>query len=238
MAKKPLIGVTFDAEEPGGYAKFPWYALRENYCSSIADAGGIPFPLIHDLSLVDAYLSLIDGLVVTGGDNDVDPALYGVSTQHPTVKVKPKRTKFEIAVIQEALKKNIPVLGICGGHQLINVVLGGTLIQHIPEEVSANLKHEQPNSRAEPWHDVSIIKDTFLYKIIKTENLSVNSGHHQAIKDVGRGVIVNALAPDGVIEGIEVPDYRFCLGLQWHPEFIVAPQDEIVFKAFIDAARE
>lgn len=238
MTKRPLIGVTFDAEEPGGYAKFPWYALRQNYCSSIVDAGGIPIPLIHDLSLIESYLSLIDGLVVTGGDHDVTPALYGAHTSHPAVKLKPKRTQFEMAIVQSALKKNLPILGICGGHQLINVALGGTLIQHIPEEIPSGLNHEQPNPRSEPWHNIKIFKDTLLHKIIKTEELSVNSGHHQAIKEPGKGVVINAIAPDDIIEGFEVPAYRFCFGLQWHPEFIVTPQDAAIFKAFIAAAHE
>lgn len=234
---KPLIGITLDAEEPGGYAKFPWYALRENYCSSIADAGGLPFPLTHDLSLIDATLSLIDGLLITGGDHDIDPAVYGDSTCHPTVKLKPKRSSFEIAIAQAALKKNIPILGICGGHQVINVALGGTLIQHIPDEVPGSMEHTQPNPRNESWHDITITKDSLLYKITETESLHVNSGHHQAVKVPGKGVVINAHAPDGVIEGFEVPQYRFCLGVQWHPEFTITPQDAAIFKAFVDATR-
>lgn len=235
--RNPLIGITLDAEEPGGWSQFPWYALRENYCSSIADAGGIPFPLTHDMSLIDATLSLIDGLLITGGDHDIDPAVYGDSTRHPTVKLKPKRSSFEIAIAQAALKKNIPILGICGGHQVINVALGGTLIQDIPHEVPGSLEHTQPNPRNEPWHDVTIVKDTLLYKITEKEVFQVNSGHHQAVKTPGKGVVINAHAPDGVIEGFEVPQYRFCLGVQWHPEFTITPQDAAIFKAFVDAAR-
>lgn len=236
MTKKPLIGITLDAEEPGGYAKFPWYALKENYCSSIAEAGGIPFPLTHDLNLIDSYLSLIDGLVITGGDFDIDPLIYGDSIRHPTVKVKPKRTSFELAITRESLKKDLPILGICGGHQVINVALGGTLIQHIPEEIPEGLEHVQPNSRSEPWHTVSIKKDSRLYQITGVEELRVNSGHHQAIKDIAKPLYINALAPDGVIEGIELPQARFCLGLQWHPEFTITPQDAAIFTSFVKEA--
>src|SRR5258708_39743217 len=128
MHKKPLIGITFDSQDPGQYSKYPWYALRENYCSSIADVGAIPFPLTHDIHLVDSYISLIDGLMITGGGHDIDPTLYGDMTCHPSVKIKAKRTNFELAITRAALDKNIPVLGICGGEQVINVVLGGTLI--------------------------------------------------------------------------------------------------------------
>src|SRR5579863_3866237 len=116
MLKKPLIGITLDSNAPGGYSNYPWYALRENYCSSLVDMGAIPFPLTHDNHLVDSYLSLINGLLVTGGDYDLDPTLYGDTTLHPTVKIKPKRTSFEMAITRAALDKNIPILGICGGH--------------------------------------------------------------------------------------------------------------------------
>lgn len=237
MTKKPRIGITLDAQEPGGYSKYPWYALRENYCSVISDAGAVPLPLTHDLTLVDDYLSLIDALMITGGGHDVDPSLYGVHERHPTVTVKPKRTTFEMEITRLALEKNIPVLGICGGQQLLNVVLGGTLIQHIPAEVPQCLEHKQETPRHIPSHPVRIIKETFLHQIVRKEEFSVNSIHHQAVKDLGHGVVVNAIAPDGVIEGIESRDYQFCLGLQWHPEFIITDHDAAVFKAFIDATR-
>lgn len=238
MTKQSLIGVTFDAEDKGGYSKYPWYALRETYCSSIVQGGGIPFPLTHSPDLIDSYLSLIKGLIITGGHHDINPALYGSKDIHPTVTLKPNRTAFEMEIVKAALKKNIPVLGICGGHQLINVILGGTLIQHIPDEVPECLEHVQQNCRYEPWHSVKILKDTHLYKLLQTEEIAVNSGHHQAIRDLGHGVVVNAIAPDGIIEGFEVPAYRFCFGLQWHPEFTVTPQDAAIFKAFIAAAHE
>jgi len=237
MTQKPLIGISMDAEGPGGYSNFPWYVVRENYCSSVANVGGIPFPLTHDLDLVESYLSLIDGLLITGGDYDVDPALYGAPTRHPTVKIKLKRTNFEIAMVKKALEKNIPVLGICGGHQVINVALGGSLIQHIPDEVPDSLEHVQPTPRSEPWHPVKIKKETLLHQITGVEDLQVNSGHHQAVKDPGNGVVVNAHAPDGVIEGFEVPEYRFCLGIQWHPEFTITPQDQRIFETLIQEAR-
>lgn len=236
MTKKPLIGITFDSKGPGGYSKFPWYALRENYCSAVADVGGVPFPLIHDLSLLDVYISSIDALVITGGDYDIDPSLYGSSTCHPTIKVKPTRTTFEMAITQKALDKNIPVLGICGGQQLLNVLLGGTLIQHIPDEIPDALAHEQPNPRDEPGHTIKILKDSYLHQLIQKEVIDVNSAHHQAVKEVGKNAIVNALAPDGVIEGFEVPQYKFCLGLQWHPEFSITPHDVTIFRALIEKA--
>ena len=132
---RPRIGVTLDSEAPGGYSKFPWFALRQNYASSIIDAGGLPLALPHvPAELIPAYLDQLDGLVVTGGAFDVDPALYGASERHPTVDLKAGRTAFEWAITKGALDRDLPVLGICGGQQLLNVVLGGTLIQHIPRQ--------------------------------------------------------------------------------------------------------
>ena len=111
----PVIGVTLDSEPPGGYSKFPWYALRENYCSAVTRAGGLPFLLPHEPEHVEAYLERIDGLLVTGGAFDVDPALFGADTRHATVTTKDRRTTFELAVTRGAIEREKPVLGICGG---------------------------------------------------------------------------------------------------------------------------
>ncbi len=233
----PIIGITLDSEPPGGYSKFPWYALRENYFSAIVAAGGLPVALPHEPRMAASYLDEIDGLVVTGGAFDVDPALYGDGSKHPTVKTKDRRTAFEWAAAQGALKRDLPVLGICGGQQLLHVVLGGTLIQHIPDAVEAPLAHEQRNPRDQAGHEVAVVPGTLLHRIVETDRLAVNSAHHQAAKDVPHGVVVDATAPDGVIEGIEAPRYRFCLGVQWHPEFHISAGDRKIFAAFIAAAR-
>ena len=130
----------------------------------------------------------------------------------------------------------MPVLGICGGQQLLNVVLGGTLVQHIPDQIADALAHEQPNPRDQPGHTVAITPDTLLHRITGLETMSVNSAHHQAVDKPGSGAVVDAVAPDGVIEGIEMPGRRFCLGVQWHPEFAIDPGDTRIFAALIDAA--
>jgi putative glutamine amidotransferase len=233
----PVIGITLDSEEPGGYSKLPWYALRKNYAESVARAGGLPVMLPHEPELAAGYLDMIDGLVVTGGAFDVDPALFGAATRHDTVKLKARRTAFELAIVRGALERDMPVLGICGGQQLLNVALGGTLIQHIPDEVAACLAHEQPNPRTEPGHDVVLADGTLLRAIAGAERIPVNSAHHQAVKDVAPGAVVDAVAPDGVIEGIEVPGKRFCIGVQWHPEYDISPADGALMKAFVGACR-
>jgi putative glutamine amidotransferase len=234
---RPIVGITLDSEQPGGYSKFPWYAVRENYCSAVTKAGGLPLPLPHEPDIAESYLDTIDALIITGGAFDVDPSLFGDKTRHETVITKDRRTSFEIAVTRGAIDRDMPVLGICGGQQLLNVVLGGTLIQHIPDEIKDSLAHEQPNPRDEPGHDIKVTPGTLLHKITGTETMSVNSAHHQAVRTIGKNIVINAMASDGVIEGIELPAKRFCLGVQWHPEFSIDPGDLKIFDAFIKAAR-
>ena len=234
MIKRPLIGLTLDAEPEGGWSKYPWYALRQNYTSAVAAAGGLAVALPHDAGLAEDYLDRLDGLIVTGGAFDVDPALYGDAERHETVALKADRTSAELLLLRGALARNMPVLGICGGQQLLAVALGGTLIQHIPDTVPGALAHEQASSHYEPGHEVDILAGTLLHKIVGKGRMRVNTSHHQAVKDAGRSV-VNAVAPDGVIEGIEDPAQRFCIGVQWHPEYLVDAGDNAIFSAMMAA---
>ena len=233
---QPVIGLTLDHEPAGGWSKFPWYAIRENYCNAVRHAGGLPVLLPHEPDAAELYLDRVDGLIVTGGGFDVDPALFGATSRHPTVTTKDRRTAFELSATRGALARGMPVLGICGGQQLLNVALGGTLIQHIPDEVADALPHRQPNPRNEPGHEVRIVAGTLLHRIAGAERLAVNSAHHQAVKDAGPGVVIDAVAEDGVIEGIEDPRRHFCLGVQWHPEFEINEADRHIFRAFVAAA--
>ncbi len=237
---RPIIGVTLDSEQGGtreapGYSIYPWYALRKNYMSSLVQAGGLPVALPHHAEIAEDMLDAIDALVVTGGAFDVDPRLYGLDEQHETVVLKQGRTRAEMVLLRGALERDMPILGICGGQQLLAVALGGTLIQHIPDSIEGALAHEQPNPRHEPGHPVRIEPGTLLARIVGTGGMQVNSAHHQAVRDPGRGR-VNAVAGDGVIEGIEHPDRRFCLGLQWHPEFGIDAGDRRVLEALVSAA--
>jgi putative glutamine amidotransferase len=234
--RRPVIGLTLDAEPPGGYSKFPWYALRANYADAIAAAGGLPMALPHQSELACAYLDRIDALVVTGGAFDVDPALYGDAGRHETVSLKAGRTAAELALLRGALARDMPVLGICGGQQLLAVALGGALIQHIPDAIPDALAHEQPNPRDEPGHEVRILPGTRLRAIVGQDTMRVNSSHHQAVRAPGPHAVVDAVAPDGVIEGLEDRRYRFCLGVQWHPEFHIDPGDRRIFDALVAAS--
>jgi putative glutamine amidotransferase len=235
MSQRPTIGVTLDSERPGGYSKYPWYAIRQNYADAIAAAGGLPIALPHQASLAADYLDRLDALVVTGGAFDVDPALYGDADRHTTVTLKEGRTTAELALTNGALARNMPVLGICGGEQLLAVALGGTLIQHIPDAIADALEHEQTNPRHEPGHPVAIRSGTLLHRIVGASEMRVNSAHHQAVREPGPHAVVNATAPDQVIEGVEDVLYRFCLGVQWHPEFLIDPGDRRIFDALIAA---
>ena len=235
---KPKIGLTLDHEPAGGWSNFPWYAIRENYCAAVCRAGGLPILLPHEPDLAAAYLDGIDGLVITGGGFDVDPALFGAETRHPSVTTKDRRTAFELAAAKGALARDMPLLGICGGQQLLNVALGGTLIQHIPDEVPGALPHSQPNPRNEPGHLVRIVAGTLLHRIAGADVFAVNSAHHQSVKEVGPGLVVDAVAEDGVIEGIEDGRRHFCLGVQWHPEFELNDGDRRIFRALVAAASD
>jgi len=233
----PVIGLTLDSESGGGWSRYPWYALRRNYGDAVAAAGGLPVALPHAPAQAGAYLDRLDGLVVTGGAFDVDPALFGAEARHASVTTKQGRTEAELALLRGALARDMPVLGICGGQQLLTVVLGGTLIQHLPEAVPEGVAHEQPNPRDEPGHGATIDPDTVLARLAGPGPIRVNSAHHQAAGAVGAGTLVNARAEDGVIEGIEHPGYRFCLGVEWHPEFHVSAADAAIFRGFVAAAR-
>ncbi len=242
MEKNPLIGLTMSFDSKGVYySELPWYVLRENHCSTVIAAGGTPIGLPYDVSSVDQYLNTIDGLIVTGSNFDLSPQYYGESISKECIlSTDPVdcRTQFELDMLKKALERNMPILGICAGQQLLNVVLGGSLIQHIPDVLPSEIQHEQPGSRTVAGHTVNVVKDTLLSRCVNGQPvLDVNSAHHQAVEAIGPGVVVNAYASDGLIEGIEHPSYKFCMGVQWHPEFSISPADDMITKSLIDASR-
>ena len=239
---RPVIGVTLDSEEAGGYADYPWYALRQNYMASLAELGAVPLALPHHGELADEFLALCDGIIVTGGAFDVPPELFNEQQSSDQVRLKPARTLFESAIVKGAMLRDMPLLGICGGEQLLAVLTGGTLIQHIPDALPDALEHsttvdtENAGGKKRARHQVEILENTRLSKLVSARTYEVNSSHHQAVKTLGSGCRVNAVSPDGVIEGIECDDYYFCLGVQWHPEYLQHEQDRQLLKAFVEAA--
>ncbi len=234
--KKPIIGITLDYENNGGYSKFPWYAIRENYLTCINEFGAIPFPLFHENSINNLLLKLLDGLVITGGNFDINPALYS-EKDGGARNLKYKRTNFEIDIFKKFLNTSKPILGICGGEQLINVACGGDLIQDIKNSTKTNINHEQKNPRDEVSHDIIISKVSKLYKIIKKEKIKVNSAHHQSVRNLGKNLKSCATASDGIVEAIEHVKHPWCLGLQWHPEFLITKNDKAIIKDFISHAK-
>ena len=234
--KNPIIGITFDFENSGGYSKFPWYAIRENYLTCLYKFGAIPFPILHENSLNNTLLKILDGLVITGGNFDINPKLYS-ENNGDSRNLKDKRTNFEVDIFQKFLATTKPILGICGGEQLMNVASGGSLIQDINQSIQTTIYHEQQNPRNEVSHEILITRNSKLYNIIKSEKIEVNSAHHQSVNNLGKDFISSASASDGIIEAIEHVKHPWCFGLQWHPEFLITKADIAIIEDFIFHAK-
>jgi putative glutamine amidotransferase len=233
----PIIAITADFEDDGRYSIKPYFAIRQNYITAIEKLGATVIILPYSLENIDNYLNMIDGLVLTGGNFDIHPKLYGDESCHDTVQTKDERTEFEFSLTKQAINKNLPILGICGGMQLINVVEGGSLIQHIPDEVENYLEHEvKPYDQSA--HDVMIEEDSMLYKIVKTTKIGANSSHHQAVKQPGKNIKISGRASDGVVESIEHINHPFCIGVEWHPEYEVGESDTAILQALVNATTE
>lgn len=241
--KKPVIGITPDynsGDQETDGSREPTLFLRARYMQAIEAMGGIPLilPVTASKEIKSSLLSKIQGVLLTGSGPDIDPALYGETQQFRFKKMSKERAASEIALAQMALEANLPVMGICGGLQIINVALGGSLYQDIASQITGSLDHRQKTVATELSHGVSITPGTRLHAILKTDRLQVNSSHHQATKTVAPDLIVDAKAEDGVIEGLESPKHQFVIGVQWHPEFLYARDEPSrkIFLAFLQEA--
>jgi len=240
--RRPVIGLTPDlaANAEGGGP--PRYELKLSYVEGILKGGGLPLllPYSDDEKVVQAYLDRVQGLVVTGGAFDIPPADYGEEPREGLGPLKPERTAFETTVLRAALERQLPVLGICGGMQLLNVVLGGTLYQDLVRELPSASLHEQKHPSVQPQHPVDVRDGTLLAEAVGKGALMVNSTHHQAVNVVAPGLLVSAVAPDGVVEAIELPGPAFVLGVQWHPESLVTsvPTHLGILKLLVQRARD
>ncbi len=235
MKNRPSIGVTLDYCTNDAYALKPWYAIRADYIEGLYAFGANVVLLHYSYGCVDELLSGLDGLVISGGDFDIDPSLYNEDIKHHSVKVNDVRSRFEASLLKSALNSSkMPILGICGGQQLINVLLGGSLIQDIQDSVPNCIQHQQGAPKYEPTHDVMVKNDSMLFDILSTDRIMVNTTHHQAVKDLGIGLKVSAVASDGVIEAIEGGDRsRYIMGVQWHPEYCHTQWDRMIMGDFV-----
>ena len=212
-----------------------------DYDESVRRAGGEPRVLDVAAGSGDDLMTGVEGLLLTGG-GDLDPALYGEPRHATFDAAEPGRDAFEIDLVRRALDANVPVFAICRGIQVLNVARGGTLVQDIPEQMPGSGVHSVREPSFAIAHDVWIASGTLLERLMRErlegDTCAVNSRHHQAVKEVGKGLVVSATAPDGVIEAVEDPTRRFCLGVQWHPEnFYRTGEFRALFEGFIEAAR-
>ncbi len=236
---RPIIGITLDWEEQGTFSKRPYYALRESYFDIIYKAGGLPLaiPYIHDA--IDDYLERIGGLVVPGGDFAFKKDWY-VNPDEDKPYPPSKRLEFDIAIIKKALDKNMPLLGICAGMQIMGASLGAKMTPNVNKYLSTSIDHRsaQPEQFA---HEVKVNKDSLLYKITGKENFPVNTAHSEAIVELSEKLLVSGIAEDGAIEAIEVRNKEFAIGVQWHPEFFITDNSDpsfLIVKALVEKAKE
>jgi len=236
MRTSPLIGLTTSAS----IDTYPERAYTNAaYLRAVQEAGGVPVLLPPQLSGTarDELWRRLGALILTGG-GDLDPARFG-EPRHPTVyDVSAARDELEIELTRRALAEDMPLLAICRGIQVLNVVLEGTLYQDIPSDLGSPIAHTQKEKRDQPTHAVKVHEGSRLAEILGQLEVDVNSFHHQAIKDLGPRLVAVGVAPDGVIEAAEVADHCFAIAIQWHPEDLVDhdPAARGLFRALVDAA--
>lgn len=233
---KPLIGITsnysddpkFMAKNGVGAEKQDFSYVAIDYTETLYKAGAIPviIPFSENLEMIEEIFNKLDGIILSGG-NDIDTYLFNERASSKLGKIIPKRDELEIMLAKKAIEKNKPVLGICRGVQILNVALGGNLIQDIASESKEYLSHDiLTNERHRPAHPIEIEKDSILFEVYQTTKADVNSYHHQAVKQIADDLKPIAYSDDGICEAVEYKNKdRYVLGVQWHPE-MMASEDE------------
>ena len=231
---KPIIGITASTVDT------EYSRILHTYVKAIEENGGVPLllPYVEAEETLDAYLSLCDGFFFTGGA-DIDPRYYGEEEKPTCGSTQPLRDAYEILLARKVLSIQKPILGICRGAQLLNVALGGTLWQDIPSELETDIPHRQDEPKWEPSHSVGILDGTPLSSLIGKKRMVANSFHHQALKRLGDGLAVMALADDGIVEAVYATDRPYLRAFQWHPErlYQLDADNRKLFSDFIEAAR-
>jgi putative glutamine amidotransferase len=234
MERKPLIGITV-AHCTEELKSFP----RAFYVESVKKTGGQPIllPPVTTPEEAQEVIALVDGLLLTGG-GDIAPPFLGELPKRGIGECIPERDWSEVLLTQTALKEDIPILGICRGIQVLAIVAGGKIYQDLPSECPETIEHKQRSPRECAWHEVQL-NESHLERLIGEKTIGVNSIHHQAVSVLPEGFIANAIAPDGIIEGIEKLGARFCLGVQWHPEAMNKEKhSQRIFAGFVKAAQK
>lgn len=239
---KPLIGITpslmMDVQSHGTFER---YLLSSNYPNAVLAAGGVPVILPPQPGNASLLLERLDGVLLSGGA-DIDPREYGDSDIHPeTYDISPLRDAFEFDLLREVLARDLPLLCICRGIQVLNVGLGGTLYQDVADQYSAELQHRQQQAGIaanEPSHPVRIVAGGLLEQVYGASTVQTNSFHHQAIKDVAPTLVSEGTTSDGLVEAVSLPGHTFVLGVQWHPEMMFGQHEEHLrpFERLIAAA--
>ncbi len=233
---RPLIGITArHGQNPNGLTTVQ---ILRAYVSAIAEAGGAPILIPPDLD-EDGWRTLLDRLdgILFSGGADIGLEHFN-GEQHPTVEVEAARDYIELPLLRAAVEEDKPFLGICRGLQVMNVALGGTLYTHIADQLPDALQHDWHDQPRETLaHPIRVEEGTRLAQILGAPLLQVNSLHHQGIKDLAPGSKATAFAPDGLIEGIEIPNRKFALAVQWHPEWMTSHAEmRNLFRAFVEMA--
>ncbi len=237
--RRPLIGIVLDwsAGGPGGFSVYPHYALRSHYFEAVFRAGGLPVAIPWLADGLPDYLQRLAGVLVPGGDYPFPDAWYAAGTgpqASPYAASASDRAVFDARMIAALVASDLPVLGICAGMQVLGAVCGCRLTNCIRRCEGMAVEH-RPAALEQSRHEVSLTAGTQLQRLLGISSLTVNSAHNEAIVDGSERVRVNARAPDGVIEGIEIPGRRFALGVQWHPELLALrgePRRNPHFKLF------
>lgn len=226
----PVIGIStnFLTVDKGKFLGMERIYVNKDYVDAVNKAGGVPLllPPVEDAETVCRYVRLCDGFILSGG-GDINPALYG-EIPHPKLEeFHSTLDRSQWLLTQEILRADKPLLAVCRGVQLLNVVQGGSLWQDISAIDHPVMLHSQFSPRGDLFHPVDIAQDSILHRLFG-DKLVVNSFHHQCLKDPGKGLEITATAPDGIIEAVEMPDHRFVIGIQWHPEMLLTASDTML----------
>ena len=243
----PIIGITATLKEDvDAVAERPlgrFVRADLDYVEGVAGAGGVPvvLPPTGDETAAEAVIRSLDGLLLSGG-SDLDPGYYGEEPVPELGVTLPERDAFEMTLVGLALRRGMPVFGICRGMQVLNVALGGTLYQDLPSQWERDvLKHRQDTPKWQPTHEVRVEDGSYVAGVMDREVVKVNSYHHQGVKDLARGLLATGRSSDGVVEAVEAVDVseRWLLGVQWHAEAMrgAGPQQESLFEAHVLAAK-